>query len=152
METKEMIQAAGMRGLPPSRAASPPYEQTSNQRKQPELWTAREEHSGGDQRGAHKEKVEGRIKNHLRGSKRSLCGQIYDVGRDKGDVSGRPAPMENGNKSIKAPKIDTLCNCFVLGTRRLGAKCSPTIQSTSGYLCVMCARGPTESERMRRNG
>lgn len=99
-------------------------------------------------------KVQGpsRIKNHLRGSKRSFCGQIYDVGRDKGDVSGRPAPMENGNKSIKGPKIDAPCNCFVLGTRRLGAKCSPTIQSTSGYLCVMCARGPTESKRMRRNG
>lgn len=29
------------------------------------------------------------------------------------DHSARPAPLENGNKSIKSPKIDLLYNCFV---------------------------------------
>lgn len=79
--------------------------------------TAREEEEEIKEESTER-KVEGPscIKKHLRGSKRSFCGRIYDVGRDKGDVSGRPAPMENGNKSIKAPKIDALCNCFVLGT------------------------------------
>lgn len=70
-----------------------------------------------DQRGERRERWRGRgvLKTIFARFKGASAARFIDVRRDKGDVSGRPAPMENGTKSIKGPKIDALCNCFVLG-------------------------------------
>lgn len=65
--------------------------------------------SGGEIKDGAKRSAGGGVKLKTKGGVTAIRFKLDE------DHSARPAPLENGNKSIKSPKIDLLLhNCLVL--------------------------------------